>query len=122
MISQVNRLRLDRELLLSVDGKQGRLVKLLDQYQSLNSRLSGFAQQPHQYADLADRRGQLDGDIDRARERRAQIANELQGRRFMARVYPVWKQVRQTKRELAAMPAVAGASTRWNTATRRDRP
>ncbi len=107
LLTAVDDLRRERETLLSADGRGGRLVRLLDQEKSLLDRLRDLPDLTASGTELRRKQSDLDGRVGSLRRRRGEIEHELRGRRFMDKVHPSWRQVRQYRRDLAKLPAAA---------------
>ncbi|MGC1274828.1 MAG: AAA family ATPase [Planctomycetaceae bacterium] len=107
LLAAVDGLRQRRQAMLSNDGRSGRLGKFLDQEQSLLIELRSLADRPSAHADLLRQREEITGQATSLKRRRDVLRDEIRGRRFLDRVYPAWKQVRDYQSELAQYGIVA---------------
>lgn len=106
LLSAVDSLRARRQAMLSEDGRSGRLCQLLNHEQTLLAEVRSLADLPSAHADLLRQRDKIAGEVADLKQRRNALHDEVRGRRFLDRVYPTWKQVRDYQAELAQYGAV----------------
>jgi uncharacterized protein YhaN len=106
LLDAVDDLPRRREAILSVDGRSGRLAELLDQEQELLAKIRDLPDPSTAQTDFVRQREGIDAEVASLKRRRKDVQYELRGRRFLDRVYPAWKQVRDYRIELAKLPPI----------------
>ena len=86
------------------DGREGQLPDLFDRYADLTVSRMTRGEAREQHARLVRRRRELHDFITSLQTREGQIANELQGLRFIHSCYKPWKKIREFETELAGIP------------------
>lgn len=104
LLAAVDELRTKRETLLSADGRNGRLAKLLQEERDLLDQIKALPDPDALRSGLLRERDGIDGEVAALKRRRSELQHELRGRRFMDRVYPAWKQVQDYNAQLAKLP------------------
>lgn len=107
LLSAVDQLRQQRQALLSDDGRHGRLPRLWEHQQSLLADMKTLADRPAVHKDLLQQREQITTEIGSLKRRREILRDEIRGRRFLDRVHPAWKQVRDYAAQLDRLGVVA---------------
>jgi len=89
-------------------SRSGRLVDLLEREQSLRDDLAAHPSLREEHAELSVKRSQIENRIESLKHKQVDCQRQLGGHRMLERVWPHWSQVRDLRREIAAIPTVSG--------------
>ena len=84
----------------------GELVDLLERDSRLSDEIRAFDPLRGHHADLGQEKLRLEGDISELKARHRGMQSQLQGHRFLDRVYAPWNQVREYREELRSLPVI----------------
>ena len=104
LLAAADDLKRQRDLILSSDGRTGRLARLLEQEHALLTELRSLPDVPALQSEISVRREKLEGEIESLKRRRSDLQLEIRGRKFLERVHPTWRQVQTYTADLEKLP------------------
>lgn len=106
LINSSERLRTARTELLEPTTQTGRLVGLIERYDTVNAELRNQDKRLRQHRELCRERSRLDAEIADHKERQAGLQFDLRGSLLMQRIHGPWSRVQERERELRELRVV----------------
>ncbi|MEX0703067.1 MAG: AAA family ATPase [Planctomycetales bacterium] len=97
-----------RRRLFDPGSDSGRIVEFRRRHAELSSEIAALGGRREEHARLVHERRRLVERIDAAKRERNDLHRQLRGHLFLERAHAPWRQVRELKAELAALPHLAG--------------
>ena len=91
--------------LLSANARQGEIASLLDQEDRINNDISLLTVPLHKHRDFSKERESLNKQIANLQSRQQTIERELNGHRFLVKLWNPWNQVREYSRKIDQLPS-----------------
>lgn len=106
LINSFERFRQQQTSLLEPATRSGRLVGLLERYDTVNAELRSQDKLQRQHRELCRERSQLETEISSHKQRQSSLQLELRGSLLMQRLYGPWRRTQDCEQELRDLTVV----------------